>query len=96
MSGNALLRYNGTLSGLLNTGICIHWLIMSSSTKARVRRGLKAKSIAVLPRSLTALNLPKTSAATEWVDEDIDVVEVATRKKKICGGLLLESSSYVL
>ena len=57
---------------------------MSSSTKARVRRGPKAKSIAVLPRSLTALNLPKTSwsATMEWVDEDRDVVEVATRKKK--------------
>jgi len=38
--GNALLRYNGRLSGLskLNIGTCIHWLIMSSSTKARVRR----------------------------------------------------------
>jgi len=53
---------------------------MSSSTKARVRRGPKPKSITELPRSLTALNLP---AATEWVDEDIDVVEVAPRKKKI-------------
>ena len=46
---------------------------MSSSIKARVRRGPKAKSIAALPRSLTALNLPKTSwsPATEWVDEEV-------------------------
>ena len=74
----ALLRYNGTLSGL-NTGT---WLMMSPSTKARVRRGRpKAKSIAVLPRSQMALNLPKMSAATEWIDEDIDMVEVATRGK---------------
>ena len=42
-----------------------------------------SKSIAVLPRSLTVLNLPKMSAATEWVDEDIDVVEVATMKKQL-------------
>ena len=47
--------------------------------KARIRRGPKAKSIAVLLCSPAALNLPKTSAATEWVDEDIDVV---VRKKE--------------
>ena len=80
VDGNALLRYNGTLS-VLNT-VPVHLLIMSSSTKARVRRRPKAKSIAVLPHSLTTLNLPKTSAATECVDEDIDVLEVATSKKK--------------
>ena len=68
---------------------------MSSSTKARVRRGPKPTSLAELPRSLTALNLSKAPAATEWVDEDIDVVEVAPRKK-FCGSHLLESSSYVL
>ena len=51
---------------------------MSSSTKARIRRGHKAKSIAELPCSLTAFNLSNTPAVTEWVDE----VDVAPRKKK--------------
>jgi len=78
---------------------------MSSSMKARVRRRPKAKSIAVLPRSLTALNLPKTSAATEWVDEDIDVMvskkkklrKSFTREFKLCAitmVLQLEASSH--
>ena len=60
---------------------CIHWLIMSSLIKTRVRRGPKAKSIAVLPRSLIALNLPQVSAPTEWIDEDIE--EVQRKKKKL-------------
>ena len=54
---------------------------MSSLIKTRVRRGPKAKSIAVLPRSLIALNLPQVSAPTEWIDEDIE--EVQRKKKKL-------------
>ena len=60
MDGDALLRNKDKLSGLSKSiDTCIHWLIMSSSMKARVRRGPKAKSITVLSCSLIALNPTK-------------------------------------